>query len=73
MCYLSCVAFHLSLTPTDPPPANSPTMPNRLVHNKYSKPKIWMGSMFSRKEEHILNRPGGQFSERCMMPKYHLY
>ena len=51
MCYLSCVAFHLSLTPTDPPPANSPTMPNRLVHNKYSKPKISMGSMFSRREQ----------------------
>ena len=44
MCHISCVACHLSLTATatatNPPPANSPIIHNRLVY-KIQKPKTF--------------------------------
>ena len=53
MCHVSSVTCHLSpmaiATATDPPPANSPTMHSRLVHQDRtknnetkSKPKKWL-------------------------------
>ena len=64
MCHMSDVTCHLLLTPTatatDPPPANSPTMHSRLVHQD-KKVCFWEPSLLP-KNKFSLNRPLGTLS-----------